>query len=31
MSFLLDGYSVVAIVITVAGIAWSFYYEHFAR
>ena len=30
MSFLLDGYSVIAVVITVAGIIWSVYYEHFA-
>lgn len=31
MTVQLDAYSVAALVIVVLGIAWSVYYEHFAR
>ena len=27
----MDAYAVIALVIVAGGIAWSFYYEHFAR
>lgn len=31
MTIQLDAWSIAALVIVVLGIAWSIYYEHFAR
>ena len=31
MAVQMDVYSVIALVIVVAGIGWAFYYEHFAK